>query len=224
MKFKKIDIYGDSVLRGVIYDEPSNSYKLREGYKLDAFTSQGIEVRNNSRFGATVEKGVGFIEKKLSDCDESTLVLLEYGGNDCDYDWKSVSEAPEGTHSPNSTPEKFVETYKKAVAAAKKKGATVAITSLVPLDSSKYMRWISKNLSYERILSWLGDESMLFRWQEYYSHLVENLARELGCLFIDLRSGFLLSHNYQNLLCADGIHPTQTGHELIEKTLLSYVC
>ena len=32
---------------------------------------------------------------------------------------------------------------------------------------------------------------------------------------IDIRSLFLLSHSYTNLLCADGIHPTIAGHSLI---------
>lgn len=223
MKFKKIDIYGDSVLRGIMYDEDSTSYKLRDGYKLECFSKKGIEVRNNSRIGATIEKGKDALEKKLGACDKSTLVILEYGGNDCDYEWKNISEAPSALHLPHIEPERFIKTYSEAVKTAIGKGATVAMTSLVPIDCSKYMRWITKNLSYDNILGWLGDESMLFRWQEYYSHLVENLARELGCEFIDLRREFLLSHSFPKLLCADGIHPTQAGHELIEKTLCNFI-
>ncbi|MBE6563217.1 MAG: SGNH/GDSL hydrolase family protein [Ruminococcaceae bacterium] len=224
MNFKKIDIYGDSILRGVMYDEESASYKLRDGYKLECFSSRGIEIRNNSRIGATIEKGKDALERKLQDCDSSTLVILEYGGNDCDYEWKNVSDAPLAEHTPHIEPQKFIDTYKQAIATAMKKGATVAITSLVPIDSGKYMKWISRNLSYDNILNWLGDESMLFRWQEYYSHLVESIARELKCEFIDLRREFLLSHSFPKLLCADGIHPTQAGHELIEKALCRFVC
>lgn len=223
MSFKKIDIYGDSVLRGVMYDEKTNTYKLREGYGFEHLREKGIEVRNNSRIGATIEKGKSALERKLENCDRSTLVILEFGGNDCDYEWKNISEAPAENHLPHIEPEKFIATYSEAVKSALKKGATVAMTSLVPIDCRKYMNWISRNLSYENILGWLGDESMLFRWQEYYSHLVENLARELGCEFIDLRRDFLLRHDFPNLLCADGIHPTQTGHELIEKTLVKFV-
>lgn len=223
MSYKKIDIYGDSVLRGVMYDETTNSYKLREGYGFEQLREKGIEVRNNSRIGATIEKGKSALERKLEDCDRSTLVIFEFGGNDCDYEWKKVSEDPAATHLPHIEPEKFVATYSEAVKSALKKGAAVAITSLVPIDCKKYMSWISRNLNYENILGWLGDESMLFRWQEYYSHLVENLARELGCEFIDLRREFLLRHDFPRLLCADGIHPTQTGHELIEKTLVSFL-
>ncbi len=224
MNIKKLEIFGDSVLRGVMYDETLQTYRLRDGYALDTIASEGITVKNNSRMGATVGKSVGLVEKKLSECNSDTLVIFEYGGNDCDYDWKDISESPRKEHSPHTSPEMFVNTYREMILSAKKKGATVALTSLVPIDCSKYMKWICRNLSYENILSWLGDESMLFRWQEYYSHLVENLARELECCFIDLRRGFLLSHEYDRLLCADGIHPTQKGHEMIEKTIANFVC
>lgn len=223
MNFKKVDIYGDSILRGVMYDEDSCSYKLRDGYKLECLSEKGIEVRNNCRIGATIEKGKDALEKKLSECDKSTLVILEFGGNDCDYEWKSISEAPSAEHLPHLEPEKFIATYSEAIKTAKERGATVALASLVPVDCKKYMKWISRNLSYDNILGWLGDESMLFRWQEYYNHLVENLAREFGCEFIDLRREFLLSHAFPKLLCADGIHPTQAGHEIIEKTICSFI-
>ncbi len=223
MKFKKIDIYGDSILRGVMYDKDSGTYKLRDGYKLECFKEKGIEVRNNSRIGATIEKGKDAAQRKLETCDSSTLVIFEYGGNDCDFDWEKVSSAPEEEHSPHVEPERFTQIYRSTIEFAKNKGATVALTSVVPVDSTKYMKWITKNRSYENILKWLGDESMLFRWQEYYSHLVEGIARDMNCQLIDLRRDFLLSHAFPSLLCDDGIHPTEKGHKMIEDTLCSFI-
>lgn len=223
MKFEKIEIFGDSVLRGVMYDEVLGSYRLRDGHTLEKLSGSGAKVTNNSRMGATVDRGLALVEKKLENCAEGTLVIFEYGGNDCDHNWEEVSASPEGDHFPHKSPLDFKEAYRNLILKAKSKGAYVATTSLVPIDCAKYMKWISKNLSYDNILKWLGDESMLFRWQEYYSHIVENLARELGCLFIDLRSEFLLSHEYPSLLGADGIHPTQKGHEMIERTLEGFV-
>lgn len=223
MKYKSIEIFGDSVLRGVTYDEVGDRYKLRDGSGFDTIGNTGIAVKNNSRMGATVDRGLDFTQKKLGECDRSHLVIFEYGGNDCDYEWKNISDSPLGNHSPHIEPKRYVETYCEMIGTALKKGASVAVTSLVPIDCGKYMRWISRGLSYDNILAWLGDESMLSRWQEYYSHLAEDIARRMGCLFIDLRREFLLSHDYGSLLCVDGIHPTQTGHELIENTLASYV-
>lgn len=79
------------------------------------------------------------------------------------------------------------------------------------------MRWISRAGSRESILSWLGDTSMLSRWQESYNTAVERLAVLTGTPILDLRRDFLLSHEYKSLMSYDGIHPTDRGHDLIEE-------
>ena len=102
-------------------------------------------------------------------------------------------------------------------------GATVMMANMIPIDAERYMQTISKGNSYENILSWLGDVSMLYRFQEHYNRLVEQLSMETGCPLIDLRGAFLLSHDYKALISSDGIHPTEAGHDLIEKTLRDFL-
>lgn len=105
--------------------------------------------------------------------------------------------------------------YRYAVELARSKGAEVVLLPLVPIDAKKYFSWISRDKNADNILQWLGDVSMLSRWQEHYSRLVEGLAEELRCPIIDIRRDFLLSHQFETLLCSDGIHPTPAGHEMI---------
>lgn len=212
-----VQIFGDSIMQGVIYSEESGRYKLREN-RFARLTASGVSVTNNSRMGATVEKGYHCLENKLHECKD-TLVVFEFGGNDCDFDWAKVSDEPSGEHHPHLEPERFTEIYKSAITSARAKGAEVAIATLVPLDAEKYMNFISRGRSYESILRWLGDVSMLSRWQEYYSRLVEKIAAETGCPLIDLRGTFLMTHDYPSCLCADGIHPTEYGYALIENDL-----
>ena len=57
--------------------------------------------------------------------------------------------------------------------------------------------------------------------QEYYSTLVAQLSRAFGCQLVDLRAEFLKSRTFPDLIGADGIHPTQTGHDLIHRTVQS---
>lgn len=223
MKFNKISIFGDSILRGAMYSEEKNGYVLRNGHKFDLIRSRGIEVKNNSRIGATIEKGIEILNRSIEELDSKSIVIFEYGGNDCDFNWENISAAPEGDHSPNTSPSLFISLYKDIIKSIRKTGANAALTSLVPLDSEKYMNWITRNRSYNNILKWLGDKSILYRWQEYYSNLCKDLAKELECDFIDIRSDFLLSHKYSELLCADGIHPTDAGHILIENNICSYI-
>jgi hypothetical protein len=55
-----------------------------------------------------------------------------------------------------------------------------------------------------------------------HSHLAERLAYEHHCPLLDLRSSFLLTHDYKSMICEDGIHPTRLGHELIDRELFAF--
>ena len=220
---KRLVIYGDSILRGITYSEQLGRHKLCAGYDLKSIAALGYEIKNRARMGATIVRGMDILESTLDECGGDSVVIFEFGGNDCDHDWHAVSEAPTKTHLPHIDEDTFVSYYKKAIAKARAAGATVVMSNMIPIDADRYMQTISKANSYESILSWLGDASMLYRFQEHYNHIVEKLAFEMGCPMIDLRGEFLLSHDYKTLISADGIHPTEAGHDLIEDTLKNFL-
>ena len=219
---KRILIFGDSIMRGVYYSEEAGRHKLY-GERLGELKNAGYEVKNCSIMGATIETGLDLIKKRLTAPADETTVLFEYGGNDCDFRWSDISGDPTGTFSPNTPLDRFTELYGEVIRYAKDMGAAVKICNLVPLDSERYMNWITRNLSYENILGWLGDSSMLYRWHEYYNRTAERVAAMFGCPLIDIRSPFLLSHNYTNLLSRDGIHPNVEGHRMIDRLLCEAV-
>lgn len=202
-------------MRGVYYSEEAGRHKLF-GERLANLRELGYEVRNCSIMGATVGTGRELIAKRLTNPAENTTVIFEYGGNDCDYKWSDISANPTGEFLPNTPYDIFEKTYGECIEYAKEKGAKVCLCNLVPLDADKYIRWISRSLNSENILSWLGDTSMLYRWHEYYNRTAEKIAAKYACGLIDIRSPFLLSHNYANLLSDDGIHPTVEGHRVID--------
>ena len=209
---KKIKIYGDSILKGVMYNDELKRYKLF-GYRYEKLIENGYEVENNCKMGATVDEGFEIMKATLGDCDEDTVVLLEYGGNDCNYNWAAVAENPEGEYFPNTPAEKFTETYLKLVEYARQKGAEVAICTLVPIDSERFMNWVTRGLNYDNVLRWMGDINRISRWQEYYSSLSEKVAKLANCKILDLRSIFKGSMG--SLLGIDGMHPSAEGHSII---------
>ena len=215
---KQIFIFGDSILKGVTYSEETARHRLVPD-RFSTLTNRGYTVRNCAIVGATVEEGITMLRRKLTEPAEDAAVLLEFGGNDCDYHWSDISADPTAVHRPKTPLEDFVRQYGQLVSFAREKGASVYICNLVPLDADKYMRWISRGLCYDAILGWLGDASMLYRWHEFYSRTTEKLAEQLACPLIDLRQPFLMSHHYRDLLSGDGIHPTAEGHALIEETV-----
>lgn len=216
---RKILIFGDSVLKGVIYDSAADRYRLSAERGFSGLEARRFEVKNYSRMGAVIRSGRESLEKALREKVDGSTVIFEFGGNDCDFVWKDVSENPDGNFLPRVTPEEFEAEYAACVREAREAGARVMMTNLIPIDASRYLNFISRGLDRDGILRWLGDESMLFRWHEKYCRIVERLARRLRCPLIDVRTPFLESHKYKELICDDGIHPTDSGHRLIRSVI-----
>ena len=211
------EIYGDSIMKGVFFDSSAGKYRTLPGTMLEKFAEKhNLQIKNRSRFGCTISKGEKILEGALQKPEKRDFLLMEYGGNDCDFDWAAVAECPLGRHQPHTPPESFEKAYRGMVARVSEQGARPVAMSLPPIDAEKYFRWITRDgLSRDHILQWLGDIQMIYRFQELYSSMITRIAYETGCLFVDVRSAFLDKHNYKQLLCEDGIHPNEQGHQLI---------
>ena len=210
----KIYLFGDSVMKGVTFSAESNSYSIHRRR-----LASDCEVENRSVFGATAKKVFSELGRRLPENSDGDIVVLSFGGNDSDHDWAEVSSAPGELHGPKTPIEEFETLLSSCIELAAGRGAKVFVSSLIPIDAQKYMERISRGLSKENILRWLGSENMLYRWHEYYDLTVRSVAESLNITVIDLRNPFLLSHEFNDLLSADGIHPTEKGHCIIDSTL-----
>ena len=107
-----ITAFGDSVLKGVILE--NEHYKVTDSsFHKICEESFGIKIENEAKFGSTIKKGESVFERNLETIRMSTgkYVVLEFGGNDCDFNWKEVAEDPEAKHLPMSTIDDFVSIY-----------------------------------------------------------------------------------------------------------------
>jgi lysophospholipase L1-like esterase len=217
-------IFGDSIMKGVILSDNSR-YKTSDVFNAEALSSElGVPVDNRSRFGCTLEKGLGVLEKTLNMGQSCSAIVLEYGGNDCDFNWEEVAAAPEGEHEPHTPIDKFVALYERAVTLLREKGITPILTTLPPLCSERYLKWICRaGLSKDNILRWLGDVNAIYRYQERYSRAVEALAARLKTPLVDIRSRFLSERKMEDYFCADGIHPNEKGQGLIREAFRSFM-
>ena len=222
---KRILIFGDSVLKGVYYSGEEGRHRLyRE--RSGELARAGFEVTNNSVMGATVVTGEELLRRKLTDAlgpeeDRSgTAVILEYGGNDCDYRWQDISEDPDGDFLPNTPEETFVSRYRACIDYVRSAGAAAYLCNLVPLDPERYMAWISRDRDRVNILRWLGDVGRLYRWQAFYSSIAERIAALTDTPLIPVREAFMAGGRYRDLISPDGIHPNIEGHRIIDRVLV----
>ena len=214
-------IFGDSVGKGVVL---SDTGRYASGSPdINSLTGRDdITLKNYSRFGFVTEKTLWLIEKCGDEIASSDAVFIEVGGNDCDFDWQSISETPDEEHLCKTPPALFEKIYTELLKKAKAFGKKVFALKLPPIVAARYFKNISQRAGVcaENVLKWLGSVETIYRYQEMYSIMVEKIARAVDVALIDIRSAFLSDHHYENFICEDGIHPNSKGYELIYKSVI----
>jgi len=222
---KRVDVFGDSLLKGIQIDPQSLRYHINNNIDVEGIEqTHFLDIKNFAKFGCTVTKGLALIEKRLREkgrfCD---AVLMDFGGNDCDHNWRAVSECPESKHLPNTPLDVFAETYYKIIMLLKENGIRPIMTTLPPLDAQRFFHWFCNGLDKTSVLKWLGDVQIIYRWQENYSRTAEKIALETNTLLVDLRGAFLNHRSMPFLLCEDGTHPNTDGQRLISQTFKDFI-
>ena len=211
----QVTVYGDSILKGVLFE--NGKYTVSHEWEQKLAERFDLRVTNRCRFGSTLPKAMARIEKDAETDGDGEYALLEFGGNDCDYDWAAIADAPEGEHECKTPPARFLDCYRRAIRLLRGSGRKPVLSTLPPINAELYLSFLCRDgLSRENIVRWLGDVQRIYRWQENYSQMAEQLAREENTPLIDLRRPFLQdSRSPATLLCADGIHPSRVGQGLI---------
>ena len=223
---RNVEIFGDSILRGVQLDDESKRYHVDNNIDVQMLEKKFLlNISNFSKFGCTISKAFSLIEKRFKNgklqCD---AIVLNLGGNDCDFDWMAVSERPDDEHQPNTPLDTFTDTYKKMIEFLKENGIRPILTTLPPLDAQKFFDWFCGGLEKSsNVLKWLGTVEAIYRWQENYSRTIEKIAEETGTLLVDLRGAFLKHRKIEHLLCADGTHPNTEGQRVITQGFLEFI-
>ncbi|MDR3598254.1 MAG: SGNH/GDSL hydrolase family protein [Clostridium sp.] len=153
------------------------------------------------------------------------VVLLEYGGNDCDFNWHEVCNNPNAIHKPKTDLDTFGSKLKETLNFLKNNNIIAVVMTLPPLNADRYLKWISNNdtLAETNILKWLGNVSKIYQWQEKYSSAVLKIAEDTNTKCIDIRGAFLKYPDFSKFLCLDGIHPNEFGHKIIAIKIIDFI-
>lgn len=221
---RKVVVWGDSVAKGVVYDEKRGRYALSP---ITAATIAGerlgLEIVNRSRMGATVAEGERMMQADLARGLTADMAIIEYGGNDCDFDWHAVSAEPDAVHDPRTPAPVFAEKLRGMIDVVSSVGIEPVLVTLPPIVAARYFDFISRGLDAGHILRWLGDKDHIYRYHERYSALIQRIARECGCRLIDLRGEFLALWNSERLFCFDGIHPNEEGQRFMGDAIVRVI-
>lgn len=212
---QKITVWGDSILKGVALGEDGKYHVLENNCGALFSQKNKIQLTNRSRFGCTSVKGRSIVHADLAKGVQADAVLIEYGGNDCNFDWGKISEAPDETHLPVTPMAQFMHEMQLMIDETRQNDLKPLLMTLPPLDYRRFFKTICRGQNARNILHWLGNAFAIYRWQENYSDSVAELAIRNQCELIDVRGAFLTTKNYENMICDDGMHPNEKGHRLM---------
>jgi lysophospholipase L1-like esterase len=215
-----ITVFGDSIAKGIVYNERRGRYTIsREGF-VERMRKRGIQLRNFSRMGSSSLHGRQTLEKHLNELRDSDYTLLAYGGNDCDLNWKEIAENPFAIHKASVSLEKFRAVITEMIRKVRRAGSTPILMTLPPLDPSRFFQWVSRDLDWESIYEFLDrDLDTISAWHDSYSQVLTEVAADCQVPLVDVRRAFLEQGDYRPYLCADGMHPNEKGHRLIEEQM-----
>ena len=226
MKTTRIAALGDSITKGVVLNE-QNRYSAADQCFLDIISNElDLRIDNYGKFGCTVGYGNSVIERHTADIADSDYTFIEYGGNDCDFDWMKIAQDPHGEHKARTPLEEFTEELSSLVAKISELGSVPVLISLPPILSDTYFSFFSRSMSDEQknnIKEWLGgDIGIISRWHESYNRALFQVANQTRTQIIDITTPFdTFRGDLTSLYCADGIHPHARGHQLIAHSIIN---
>ena len=222
----KITALGDSLTKGVVLTE-ANKYSLTENSYLDIVGRElSLHISNYGRFGSPIENGDMMLNRHSDEIAGSEYTFIEYGGNDCDFDWIKIADSPEGNYSPKTKLDDFKSRFIELVQKVKELGSKPIILSLPPILSAPYFSFFSRFMSQqqkENVINWLGGSTdIISRWHESYNRALFMIAKETQTPIIDITTPFdSFRGDIGSLFCADGIHPNEQGHKMIAATIIN---
>ena len=122
----EITLLGDSILKGIQVDPKTRGYQVRNDIGIPELEAEfGLHVRNDAHFGATCVKGAKLLDRLLASGRPCQAVVMDFGGNDCDFRWQDIAADPAGAHLPAVPLPEFRERYRGMVRRLREAGMKV---------------------------------------------------------------------------------------------------
>ncbi|MGN1386982.1 MAG: SGNH/GDSL hydrolase family protein [Bacillus sp. (in: firmicutes)] len=219
----KVICFGDSVTRGVTFVN-GRLRILKKNYPnilADFFKNENVEVVNKGVFNDNSDSLLARLDKDVLK-ENADFVLIEIGGNDCNFPWQEVAAHPDEAHPATVPLNRFVDNLKVIIARIENSGATPILLTLPPLDPVRYYAYISKLFS-SHISEWVCKVGGIEHWHGMYNRTVKKVAKEAHVKLIDIRTAMKQAGDLSELISDDGIHPTEQGYKAISTAIYNNI-
>ncbi len=216
----KIVCFGDSLTRGVSFVK-GRMRILKENYPafLQQFASDHITVINKGVFNDNSDLLLSRVEKDVID-EHPDYVIINIGGNDCNFKWDEVAKNPEDEHQPIVPIERYMENLKKLIQRIQETNSIPILMTLPPLDPVRYYKLLAQTYG-SSISHWISLQGGIEHWHGLYNRSLNSLAEQLNVLKIDVRTAMKHAGNLNDFISDDGIHLTGEGYKTMSSAIFS---
>ena len=226
---KNLVVFGDSIPKGIIYEEGKIKKVKKSAVDVLGKYYRFDKVCNYSVYGQTLARLTkrGTVDEYLGSyarCDDNYAAIC-IGGNDADFDWKSVAKTPDGAHTSVTEVGDYCVMLDATIKKLVDTGHKVFLLTLPPVFSHLYFNnVIAKIADSSSVMRFLGgDVSNIYRHQELFNVQVIKCAYRNGIKLVDIRSALLADKDCSKKYCVDGVHPNQQGQSFLAETIIRYV-
>lgn len=212
--------FGDSVTRGISYvhgrlrilkdNYPSLLSKVLEPMGSYTVLNKGVFNDNSTLLVERLDRDVLDVSPDY--------VLIEIGGNDCNFRWDEVAVHPDDPHEPTVPLQNFLNNIRTIVERVQHAGAVPVLMSILPLDPVRYYERLFETYG-KSIAHWIALCGGIEHWHGRYNRALKKLSSSMTVATIDLRTTFKRSADLQVLISDDGIHPTSEGYQVMAEAI-----
>lgn len=219
MRENTLYVLGDSIARGIVFNEKTGRYGLCRNTFDTALKAEGVKVFNYAKMGMTSENALSLMDK-CSQC-ENAVAAIEFGGNDSDLNWNEVESAPDAFHEAAIPIPDYEKNIVSLTEKVRSRGMRPVIVTPLPLSADRFFTYVAKGRDEKAILSYLRTKQSIYRWQERYATAALRAAHSTNCPVFDARSLFLNRLDFDSLIGPDGMHPSEKGYRVIADAVVN---
>jgi len=211
------------MMRGVMPDEAGN-YHASELIGFSEMEKEfGIEICNYAMPTFTTERVLDWAQSTMERVAAPDFVIIECGGNDCDYDWKTLVESEGKVIRHRRSLEQFKKDYENLIRFFHGMRIPVIAAITPHISTPKYLLHL-QNVD-ERIKN-LGEflptvKQMRMEYKTYEDQMYA-IAKQYKCDIIELQEYFEPLERPEEFFSSDGMHPNEKGYALIGNSFKKY--
>jgi len=221
----KIVCFGDSLTRGVSYLK-GRARIIKDNYptflqRFFALDQEEMIVVNKGVFNDNSSLLINRLEKDVL-LENPNYVLINIGGNDCNFKWDEVAEFPESVHEPIVPVAEYINNIKNIIQKVKEYNITPIILTLPPLDPVRYYEFIASKYGHA-VSHWISRCGGIEHWHGIYNRQLTKLIEQLHVPFIDVRTNLKKSGDLSEFISDDGIHLNAAGYREMSKIIYQHL-